>query len=382
MTHYSKLKNKFRINSLLLTVVLSVFGVTAQAQSLSPMGDKDLPLNPSYQAYQTQQAAIQALNDTGKYPVASYAMAKAQCWLDVSFHEFTRNDRSKFVPQALAESVKLTQTMKFAPDALGPVVAQTTLVNGTKKVREDLWSRAEKIKSSTGFGGSNNCAERLVACAEVELVHASNELNQQGWRHSRPYIQIAENSINQAATALEQCAPSAAVREVVYVQTPAAAPVVAPASVVVVPAPVVIAPPARVVPAPFMQSATVLFNYNKNDINNVRDASKTELDAFIAGVKSAIAKGMKIQSIEVTGHADRANGTGIANYNDTLSKSRAETIKQYLFSNGVFTDVTTVAAKGDSQQVQTCNNKFKSKAELQECLLPNRRVVLLVKGLN
>lgn len=378
MTHYSKLKNKFRINSFLLTVVLSVIGVTAQAQSLSPMGDKDLPLNPSYQAYQTQQAAIQALNDTGKYPVASYAMAKAQCWLDVSFHEFTRNDRSKFVPQALAESVKLTQTMKFAPDALGPVAAQTTLVNGTKKVREDLWSRAEKIKSSIDFGGSNNCAERLVACAEVELVHASNELNQQGWRHSRPYIQIAEDSINQAATALEQCAPSAVVREIVYVQAPA----VAPAPVVVAPVPVVISPQARAVPAPFMQSATVLFNYNKNDINNVRDASKSELDAFIAGVKSAIAKGMKIQSIEVTGHADRANGTGIANYNDTLSKSRAETIKQYLFSNGIFTDVTTVAAKGDSQQVQTCNNKFKSKAELQECLLPNRRVVLLVKGLN
>jgi hypothetical protein len=37
-----------------------------------------------------------------------------------------------------------------------------------------------------------------------------------------------------------------------------------------------------------------------------------------------------------------------------------------------------VSASGDTQQVQACSERFKSRAELEECLLPNRRVDVVV----
>ncbi len=381
------MKNTYKINTILTRLVLLLsmqilVGLSsALAQTVSNPVDSDAQIYANYQGYQTQQAAIQALNDSGKHPVSSYALAKAQCWLDVSFHEYTRNDRSPFVPQALAESVKLTQAMKFAPNTVAQLAAQTTLVNNTDKVRQDLWAKADQIKSGSGFGGYNNCAEKLVACAEVELVHASNEYKQQGWRHSRPYIQIAEDNLNQASMVLSQCAP-APVREIIYLEKPSAPVIQAPAPVLAIPAPAQIAPttPIAIKTLPFVLGATVLFNYNKNDMANVRPVSKEQLDKFIANVKMAPSTGMKVQSIQVTGHADRANGTGINDYNAKLSLARAETIKSYLMAQGVSAEITTVAAKGDTQQVEACNKTFKTRADLQECLLPNRRVELIVKG--
>jgi OmpA-OmpF porin, OOP family len=53
------------------------------------------------------------------------------------------------------------------------------LVNGAAKLRQDLWTNIEILKSHKGF----SCAAQKVACAELELVHAGNEHNQQQWRH-------------------------------------------------------------------------------------------------------------------------------------------------------------------------------------------------------
>jgi OmpA-OmpF porin, OOP family len=389
------LKTPFAKKLQLIAVVGALFySNLALAQSVEPTNSNmTRSIRADYQGYQAQQAAIQALNDTGKYPTASYALAKAQCWLDVSFHEFTRNDRSSFVAEALDESVKLTQAMTSNPNSVGILASQTKLVNDSQKVRPDLWLRAEQIKASPGFGGLNNCSEKLVACAEVELVHAANEYKQQGWRHSRPYIQIAEDNLNNASLLASQCLPST-VKEIVYVEAPVkplpappAAPVIpvviaAPVPVAIAAAPVLIPvpAPAKMVPVPFTLAATVLFNYNKKDLTNVLPATKSQMDEWVAKVKASSNNGIKIKSIEVVGHADRANGTGISDYNLQLSQARSETIKQYLITQGISTLITTVTAKGDTQQIEACNKAFKSKKELQECLLPNRRVELIVIG--
>ena len=37
-------------------------------------------------------------------------------------------------------------------------------------------------------------------------------------------------------------------------------------------------------------------------------------------------------------------------------------------------------ARGDQQQVQGCEQQFKRPADLQECLLPNRRVEVLIEA--
>ena len=152
-----------------------------------------------------------------------YRLSKAQCWLDVSVHEYTRNDRSAFPQQALTESEKLIDLMERArsPKPLdGPW--DTALVNDAAKLRPDLWARADALKKHGGFAG----ATQRTACSEVELVHAGNQYNQQQWRHAKPYVQIAEDQLFEAERQAEACLPSAAPAAVV---APAPAPAPAPA---------------------------------------------------------------------------------------------------------------------------------------------------------
>ena len=79
-----------------------VLGALACALTLAalPAARADAPtdgaLAADHAGYRAQQAAIQRLNDTGAHPLRSFSLAKAQCWLDASFHEYTRNDRSRF----------------------------------------------------------------------------------------------------------------------------------------------------------------------------------------------------------------------------------------------------------------------------------------------
>ena len=65
-----------------------------------------------------------------------YHLSKAQCWLDVSFHEYTRNDRSAFPQEALDQSVRLIALME---QKASPLPNDTPLVNGADKLRPDLW---------------------------------------------------------------------------------------------------------------------------------------------------------------------------------------------------------------------------------------------------
>jgi OmpA-OmpF porin, OOP family len=316
--------------------------------------DKDI--QSDYASYETQQGRIKALNDTGRHRVASYSLAKAQCWLDVSLHEYTRNDRSNFPRLAYEESFKITDYLEkggAVAAAANPANA-TPLVNDAAKLRQDLWDAAAKLKGHPGW----RCAEQKTACAEVELVHAGNEFNQQQWRHAKPYVQIAEDLIGDAQRAAEACIPPPA-----------------PVAAVVPPVPVLV-PPAPVVPV--NAAANVLFNFDKRDLGNVRPYTKDQLDTLIAQVKSS---SITVSSIKLIGHADRLNSTGDANYNVKLSQDRVETIRAYMVSQGVPANLISTEFKADTQQIEACTKaKFRSNAELQECLLPNRRVEVILSG--
>jgi OmpA-OmpF porin, OOP family len=308
--------------------------------------------------YDEQQGRIKALNDSGRHRVSSYPLAKAQCWLDVSLHEYTRNDRGGFPQAALSESAKITQ--ELAASGQSASAQQTPLVNGAARLRQDLWDAAAKLKGHSGW----RCAEQKTACAEVELVHAGNEFNQQEWRHAKPYIQIAEDLIGDAQRAAESC-------------TPPPAPVAAPVAVAPAPPP----PPAPVAapaPVPVNATANVLFNFDKRDLANVRPYTKDQLDSLIAQIKGGA---VTVSSIKLVGHADRLNSTGNANYNIKLSQDRVETIRSYMVSQGVPANLISTEFKADSQQIEACTKaKFRSNAELQECLLPNRRVEVVLSG--
>jgi len=161
----------------------------------------DIAIQQDHGAYERLQARIKGLNDAGRR-AADYHLSKAQCWLDVGFHEYTRNDRSAFPQAAMSESEKLVAAMEARAE---PLPSETPLVNGAARLRPDLWARVHALKQGAGFV----CAAQKTACAEVELVHAGNELNQQQWRHARPYVQIAEDAIAEAQALAAQCQPPA-----------------------------------------------------------------------------------------------------------------------------------------------------------------------------
>lgn len=72
--------------------------------------------------------------------------------------------------------------------------------------------------------------------------------------------------------------------------------------------------------------------------------------------------------IQITGHTDPI---GDEQYNEQLSRERAEAVRNYLVQSGVGEDAIEVAARGEEEQVVDCSGR--SGQELIECLAPNRR---------
>ena len=201
---------KFNPCTTLIAFAALAMGHAALAQTaLTPPAQRisDAAIQSDHQAYEAMQARIKALNDRG-WPVRDHHLAKAQCWLDVSFHEYSRNDRSAFPQEALGESEKLIHAMERGA---APLPIDTPLVNGAARLRPDLWARALALRSHEGW----RCAQAKSACGEVELVHAGNEHNQQQWRHAKPYLQLAEDLIGEAEGQAASCVPVAPPRRVV-----------------------------------------------------------------------------------------------------------------------------------------------------------------------
>ena len=191
----------FALPGLALASLLAALPGDAAAQTtLTPARERisDRAIQADHQAYERMQGRIRALNEGGR-PLRDYHLAKAQCWLDVSFHEYTRNDRSAFPQAALSESERLVVAME---QRTSPLPADTPLVNDSPRLRPDLWARADAL----GRHPAAACAAHKRACAEVELVHAGNEHQQQQWRHARPYVQIAEDLLADGEALAAACA--------------------------------------------------------------------------------------------------------------------------------------------------------------------------------
>lgn len=171
----------------------------AQTATLSSPPERitDGAIQRDHAVWETMQSRLEALNDGGRR-TGDYHLAKAQCWLDAGFHEYTRNDRSAFPQAALTESEKLVAAMESRAT---PMPDETPLVNGADRLRPDLWQRAAALRRDAGFA----CAAQQTACAEVVLAHAGNEHRQQGWRHARPYVQMAEDALGDAEARAAGC---------------------------------------------------------------------------------------------------------------------------------------------------------------------------------
>jgi len=139
---------------ILPTAIAAILGLCAGVASaasvrLNSEGARitDGAIHTDRAAYAGVQERIHALNAAGR-PVIDYHLSKAQCWLDVSFHEYTRNDRSDFTQGALDESVKLVVAMEGKVE---PLPMDTPLVNAAARLRPDLWERLGGLKQHQGF---------------------------------------------------------------------------------------------------------------------------------------------------------------------------------------------------------------------------------------
>ncbi|WP_211441151.1 OmpA family protein [Collimonas humicola] len=301
--------------------------------ALAPQQERisDGVIDRDYGAYSATQQRIKALNDGGRR-VADYQLSKAQCWLDVSFHEYSRNDRGGFPQAALSESQRIIGALEAGQDA----GLATPLVNRAEKLRPDLWARYDALKQSAGF----SCAAQQTACGEVELVHAGNEIHDAGWRHAKPYVQIAEDLAGGAEKSAANCG-----------------------------APVKPAPP-PVQPEKITLSADALFQFDKSDSKDLLPKGRAELDDL--ALKLATRK-VAVTAIKVTGYTDRL---GSAAYNQRLSLARANTVKRYLQDHGVTAPIG-VEGRGLQDQLVACAG-VRPRPALLACLQPNRRVEVAI----
>ena len=148
---------------------------------------------------------------------------------------------------------------------------------------------------------------------------------------------------------------------------PAAKPAAAPAPA---PKPVAQAPVAPKKPAVLTVASTELFEFNKAVLN--ADA-KAKLDKEVIARAKDYAD---IRLVHVDGHADRL---GSPQYNQRLSEKRADAVRAYLVSKGFDANRIETLGSGKTNPVKSCPDQ-KDRKSLIECLSPNRRVVVEVKG--
>lgn len=323
------------IMMVLLTIaILGVITYRAQAQELQPQVKRisGLAIHADHQIYTATQARIKALNDRG-FRVDNYHLAKAQCWLDTSFHEYTRNDRGGYPQAALDESAKIIGALENGQDPGW----ETPLVNGAQKLRPDMWAKYDGLKKMDGF----ECAAQATACAEVELVHAGNEIHDGGWRHANPYIQIAEDFIAKAERREATCKQPEPVSQTEQ----------------------------------FDLSADALFKFDHGDLVGMLPQGRIKLDELATHLGRTYAS---VDRIRLVGHTDRL---GSEAYNQKLSEQRAWTVKQYLQEHGV---VAPIQAEGRGESAPTANTSQchgeRATRALTQCLQPDRRVSVEITG--
>lgn len=319
----------------------------AGAGEPAPQRVSEAAIGADRRHYEAMQARIRALNDRG-VRIDDYALAKAQCWLDTSFHEYTRNDRGGYPQAALDEAARIVAALEEgrAPGR------ETPLVNGAERLREDLWRRFAVLRDGPGAP----CAAQAVACGEVELVHAGNEIHDGGWRHARPYIQIAEDLLARAGEQAARCAAD----------TPpatAATPLAAPPGV------------ATEVVERFELEASALFAFDRGDEAGLLPEGRVKLDVIARHLARSAAA---VEHLLVAGHTDRL---GSAAYNRRLALERARTVRQYLRERGVGQPIRVegVGAGQPTGRTAHCTGDRATPA-LAQCLAPDRRVTVEVYG--
>jgi OOP family OmpA-OmpF porin len=167
--------------------------------------------------------------------------------------------------------------------------------------------------------------------------------------------------------------PTAAPAPVSPPPQPVAKPAPAPAPMQK-PEPAPVAKPAPKKPAVVTLSSTELFEFDKAVLTA---EARKKLDEEIVAKARDLAS---VAHVQIDGHADRI---GSHPYNQRLSERRAEAVRAYLVSKGFSASAMESIGFGKTLPVKSCPGQLtaKTRKELIECLAPNRRVAISVRGM-
>jgi len=116
-------------------------------------------------------------------------------------------------------------------------------------------------------------------------------------------------------------------------------------------------------------NSTELFEFDRAALT---PHARAQLDEVVGRAKDF----GSISSVHIEGHADPL---GSAHYNQSLSEKRAAAVQAYLVSRGFEASRIHAVGSGETHPVKSCPD-HKNRKALVECLAPNRRVVVEVKG--
>jgi hypothetical protein len=170
-------------------------GPAARSTGLLPQEQRstDLRIAADRKVMSEIQLRLRRLNESG-LSQNNYPLAKAQCWLDTAWSQYHENDRTGYIEESLAESLKIVQALE-ANKAV-KVGYDTPLVARSTRLRDDLWAQLNALKMRES---SLVCNARTVACGEVRLVRAGHAEQQTGWRQANAHVQMAEDAVRRAS---------------------------------------------------------------------------------------------------------------------------------------------------------------------------------------
>jgi OOP family OmpA-OmpF porin len=173
------------------------------------------------------------------------------------------------------------------------------------------------------------------------------------------------------AMAIMECDPD-------LVPKPAApAPAAPPPAPRAAPAPAPAPKPAPAAAAPKRCDAAVTFSSDEVFEFNKAVLRKAAMAKLDQDVVAKLPQCATIELILVSGYTDRL---GSQQYNQKLSEKRADAVKAYLVKKGVNASKIDTMGMGKTLQIKSCPDGKNRKA-LIECLAPNRRAVVEIKGL-
>ncbi|PID64835.1 MAG: flagellar motor protein MotB [Gammaproteobacteria bacterium] len=109
-----------------------------------------------------------------------------------------------------------------------------------------------------------------------------------------------------------------------------------------------------------------LFPFNRSGTGDINAKGKALLNELAATVKQHYPRA----KLHIVGHADYI---GSEDYNQGLSERRAQSVKTYLVQKGIAEQQMVIIGKGENEPVVQCQATG-SRAQLIDCLAPNRRV--------